>query len=71
MLLVLVFKITSMDLPWSLTLLPAHVLVAAPIPDVWDVQVRLWHILRAIMCWLIWKDGMLTSLRGSSQTLKG
>lgn len=32
-----------------------HVLVPV-LPDHWNVPARLWHIVRAAMCWILWKD---------------
>lgn len=39
-----------------LRLLPQHVILAEPLPLAWDIPMKLWHSLRAILCWLIWKD---------------
>lgn len=39
-----------------LSLLPANVFVALPLPQEWRTLERLWHILRALICWQIWKD---------------
>lgn len=35
---------------------PAHVLIAAALPQAWDTPDRLWKTFRAIVCWIIWKD---------------
>lgn len=35
---------------------PAHIMLADPLPMAWDLPMQLWHTLRAILCWLIWKD---------------
>lgn len=35
---------------------PEHILVVASLPDSWVVPIRLWKILRATLCWHIWKD---------------
>lgn len=37
-------------------LCPAHVFIAAPLPEDWIVPDKLWHILKAILCWQIWKN---------------
>lgn len=34
---------------------PAHVFVAAPLPADWKIPGRLWLILRAVICWQVWK----------------
>lgn len=40
----------------GLQLNPAHILIAEALPHEWDTPVRLWHTIRAIMSWIIWKD---------------
>lgn len=40
----------------AIRLLPPHILVAQPLPDHWDVPNILWHIVRAVVAWHIWKD---------------
>lgn len=35
---------------------PENVLIAVWLPHGWNVPARLWQILRAVLCWLIWKD---------------
>lgn len=35
---------------------PANVLIAVALPAAWDTPARLWHTLRAILCWIIWKE---------------
>lgn len=37
-------------------LLPGHVFLAQPLPEQWQVPERFWKILRATICWQIWKD---------------
>lgn len=37
-------------------LLPSNVFLAEPLPDLWQVPERFWQILRAVLCWQIWKD---------------
>lgn len=34
---------------------PAHVFVASPLPAEWMIPGRMWHILRAVICWQVWK----------------
>lgn len=34
----------------------AHVLVGELLPDHWDTPSCCWHTLRAVMCWIVWKD---------------
>lgn len=36
---------------------PAHILVAASLPEEWKISQKFWHILRAVLCWQIWKAG--------------
>lgn len=45
-------------------LTPAHVLVGEPLPVSWDAPHRLWHTIRAIMCWTIWKNRNLHVFTG-------
>lgn len=33
-----------------------HVILATALPQAWEVPFQLWHSIRAILCWLIWKD---------------
>lgn len=40
----------------QITLQPAHVFMAHPLPDHWHYPERLWHLLKAILCWQIWKN---------------
>lgn len=35
---------------------PEHVFVAHPLPSQWQCPERLWHVLKAILCWQIWKN---------------
>lgn len=35
---------------------PVHIFIAEELPQIWDAPVRLWHTLRAITCWVIWKE---------------
>lgn len=35
---------------------PAHVFIAAPLPAEWQIPERLWQLLRAVLCWQIWKS---------------
>lgn len=35
---------------------PAHVFIAEELPQNWKTPVRFWHTLRAITCWIIWKE---------------
>lgn len=35
---------------------PAHIFVAAPLPHAWLLPDKLWQILKAILCWQIWKN---------------
>lgn len=35
---------------------PAHALVAEALPLQWEIPVRLWHTMRAVICWVIWKE---------------
>lgn len=37
------------------TLQPAHVFVASPLPVNWMIPGRFWQILRAVICWQVWK----------------
>lgn len=37
-------------------LLPSNVFLADPLPDHWQIPERFWQILRAVVCWQIWKD---------------
>lgn len=37
------------------TIEPAHVFVASPLPAEWMVPERFWLILRAVICWQVWK----------------
>lgn len=34
----------------------AHVLIATALPLQWETPDRLWQTVRAILCWIIWKD---------------
>lgn len=34
---------------------PAHVFIAYPLPAEWKIPERLWQILRAVICWQVWK----------------
>lgn len=35
---------------------PENVFIAIPIPSGWQVPEKLWHLLKAILCWQIWKN---------------
>lgn len=35
---------------------PAHVFMASPLPADWGVPERFWLILRAVICWQVWKS---------------
>lgn len=35
---------------------PSHVFLAAPLPADWQVPGRIWHILRAVISWQVWKS---------------
>lgn len=35
---------------------PEHVITAVALPLTWDIPSLLWHAVRAILSWLIWKD---------------
>lgn len=35
---------------------PEQVFIAVPLPNAWLVPDRLWQILKAILCWQIWKN---------------
>lgn len=35
---------------------PAHIFIAHPIPAEWQVPDRFWQVLKAILCWQIWKN---------------
>lgn len=37
------------------TLQPAHIFVAEPLPHEWQIPLRLLQILRAVICWQVWK----------------
>lgn len=37
------------------TLDPSHVFVASPLPINWMIPRRFWQILRAVICWQVWK----------------
>lgn len=49
-------QVVSQCPPSPIHLRPEHVLIASPFPSEWAVPSQLWHSLRAILCWLIWKD---------------
>lgn len=34
---------------------PAHIFVAAPLPEDWQIPPKFWQFLRAVLCWQIWK----------------
>lgn len=51
-----VIKLVSRCPPSPLHLRADHVLLAVALPQAWDVPFQLWHSIRAILCWLIWKD---------------
>lgn len=38
------------------SLIPAHVFVASPLPAEWLIPSRFWQILRAVLCWQVWKS---------------
>lgn len=38
------------------TLVPAHVIVASPLPMDWQIPSRFWILLRAVLCWQVWKS---------------
>lgn len=38
------------------TLLPSHVIFAAALPEDCEIPLKLWRIVRAVLCWLIWKE---------------
>lgn len=40
----------------NISLNPAQVLIADPLPADWCIPEKLWHVLRAIICWQLWKD---------------
>lgn len=46
----------SASQPRGTQLTPAQVLVGENLPDQWETPVRFWHTLRAVMCWIVWKD---------------
>lgn len=35
---------------------PAQVFIGEPLPEHWQIPGKLWHFLRAIVCWQVWKD---------------
>lgn len=35
---------------------PENILIAEALPLAWEIPDRVWHTLRAILCWTIWKD---------------
>lgn len=35
---------------------PAHIFVASPLPACWKIPGRFWLILRAVICWQVWKS---------------
>lgn len=37
-------------------LLLEHILLMWALPSAWEVPSKLWHVMQAILCWLIWKD---------------
>lgn len=49
-------KWLSTGQPPNTTLTAAQVLIAEDIPVTWNSPKRLWHTIRAVMCWLIWKQ---------------
>lgn len=40
----------------GICLQPAHIIIAETLPEAWETLDSLWHTLRAVMCWVIWKD---------------
>lgn len=51
-----VLQLVSLSFSAASSLRPGHILVAEALPPVWEVPTQLWDTLRAILCWLIWKD---------------
>lgn len=35
---------------------PSHMILAIVLPEEWAIPCKLWQFLRAILCWLIWKE---------------
>lgn len=40
----------------NIVLRPEHIFIASPLSDDWRVPDRLWQILKAVLCWQIWKN---------------
>lgn len=53
---------------------PAHVFIAEALPREWETPLSLWHTMRAILCWVIWKERnneVFTGERSSTQRMIG
>lgn len=51
-----IMQSSSMSMTMVVQLRPKHVFVAAPLPLEWHGPEKLRHLLKAILCWQIWKN---------------
>lgn len=51
-----ILQAASGDAHNQITLLPEHIFLAQPLPAHWQCPERLWHLLKAIVSWQIWKN---------------
>lgn len=49
-------KRTALNQNAHILLRPQHILIATPLPDEWQILDHFWKILKAILCWQIWKS---------------
>lgn len=59
-----ILRWTSTSRQQDIRLLPAQVFIADNLPVAWETPARLWHTLRAVMCWGIWKERNHQVFRG-------
>lgn len=65
------FDVNSPTLLADIRLGLEHVLIGEALPSQWDVPDKLWHTLRAILCWIIWKDHNDQVLGGERSEVHG
>lgn len=51
-----ILRSTAANASANICLKPKHIFIASPLPPAWLVPEMLWHILKAIICWKIWKN---------------
>lgn len=57
-------KSANFYVPANGCLSPANVLIAEPLPVDWGIQGKFWHVLRAVLCWQLWKDRNVHFFKG-------